>query len=104
MKFTLSSLLLFAAAAFGDPIYTIANLGGSTGYAINNSGVVAGWSQNSSGGQQAFVSTGAGLQALPLGAGTESYAYGINDAGTVVGNTYIAGQSHGTIWNGFQYD
>jgi len=95
------SLLLFAAGAFGDPIYTIANLGGSAGagYAVNNAGVVAGWSQNSSGGQQAFVSTPSGLSALPLGSGTESYAYGINAAGTVVGNTYINGNSHGTIWN-----
>jgi len=96
-------LLLFAATAFGNPIYTIANLGGpggltsTTGYAVNSSGTVAGWGQASSGGQ-AFVSTAGGLQALPLGAGTESYAYGINGAGTVVGNTYVGGNSHGTIW------
>jgi probable HAF family extracellular repeat protein len=101
----LASLLLFAAAAFGDPIYTITSLGelggsASTGYAVNNSGTVAGWGLNSSGGQQAFVSTPGGLTGLPLGAGTESYAYGINDAGTVVGNTYINGQSHATIWTG----
>jgi len=98
----LSSLLLFAATALGSPIYTIANLGGSaaTGYAVNNSGTVAGWEQGSSGGQQAFVTTTGGLQALPLGSGTESYAYGVNDAGTVVGNNYIDGQSHATIWTG----
>jgi len=94
-------LPLLAAAAFGNPIYTIASLGGSggltstTGYSVNNSGTVAGWGQASSGGQQAFVST---TGALPLGVGTESYAYGINNAGTVVGNTYIGGNSHGTIW------
>ncbi len=90
-------------AACGDPIYTIASLGGlggsaATGYAVNNSGTVAGWSLNSSGGQQAFVSSAGGLTGLPLGSGTESYAYGINNAGTVVGNTYVNGQSHGTIW------
>jgi probable HAF family extracellular repeat protein len=101
---TLCSLLLFGTAAFGDPIYTITNLGGlggssSTGYAVNNSGVVAGWGLNSSGGQQAFVSNTGGLTGLPLGSGTESYAYGINDAGTVVGNTYINGQSTATIWS-----
>jgi probable HAF family extracellular repeat protein len=102
---TFSVLLIFAATAFGNPIYTIANLGGlggstATGYAINNSGIVAGGGQGASGGQQAFVSTSGGLKALPLGSGTESYAYGINDAGTVVGNTYVNGQSHGTVWTG----
>jgi len=101
---TLYFLLLFAEAAFGDPVYTIASLGGlggssSTGYAINNSGTVAGWGENSSGVTQAFVSTPGGLKGLPFGSGTESYAYGINDAGTVVGNTYINGLSHATIWS-----
>jgi probable HAF family extracellular repeat protein len=101
----LASLLLFAAAAFGNPIYTIASLGGlggstATGYAVNGSGTVAGWSLNSSGVEQAFVSATAGLNALPFGSGTESYAYGINNSGTVVGNTYINGQSHATIWSG----
>ncbi len=97
-------LLLLAATVLGNPIYTIASLGGSggltdtTGYAVNSSGTVAGWGQAPSGGQQAFVSTAGGLQSLPLGAGTESYAYGINSAGTVVGDTYIGGNSHGTIW------
>jgi probable HAF family extracellular repeat protein len=100
----LCSLVLFAASAFGDPIFSITSLGElsggstSTGYAVNNSGIVAGWGQNSSGGTQAVVSTPGGLTGLPLGSGTESYAYGINDAGTVVGNTYINGQSHATIW------
>jgi probable HAF family extracellular repeat protein len=101
---TFSVVLIFAATAFGNPIYTIASLGGlggssATGYAINNSGIVTGWGQGASGGQHAFVSTADGLKALPLGAGTESYAYGINDTGTVVGNTYVNGQSHGTIWS-----
>jgi len=102
---TLCCLLLFAAAAVCDPIYTITSLGGlggptSTGYAVNNSGVVAGWGLNSFGAQQAFVSIAGSATALPLGPGTESYAYGINDAGTIVGNTYIGGQSHATIWSG----
>jgi probable HAF family extracellular repeat protein len=102
---TLCSLLLFVATAVCDPIYTITSLGGlgggaSTGYAVNNSGTVAGWGLNSSGAQQGFVSATGGLTALPLGSGTESYAYGINDAGTVVGNTYIGGQSYATVWSG----
>ena len=100
-------LALLAATAFGNPIYTITSLGGlggstspSTGYALNNSGTVAGWSQNSLGATQAFASSTAGLTGLSLGSGTQSYAYGINDAGTVVGNTYINGQSNATIWSG----
>jgi probable HAF family extracellular repeat protein len=56
--------------------------------------------ENPSGGQQAFVSTAKGLQALSTGP-YESYAYGINNSGTVVGTTYDAsGQAHGTIWSG----
>jgi probable HAF family extracellular repeat protein len=95
--------LIFVAVAAANPIYTVANLGGidgsATGYAINSSGTVAGWAQNPSGGQQAFVSTSSGLQALSAGP-YESYAYGINDSGTVVGTTYDAnGQAHGTIWS-----
>ena len=100
---TVGFLLIVAAAAAANPIYTVADLGGldgsATGYAINNSGTVAGWAQNPSGGQQAFVSTPTGLQALSSGP-YESYAYGINDAGTVVGTTYDAsGQAHATIWS-----
>jgi len=97
----LGLMLLCAAAAFGDPIYTIVQLNGSpsTGYAINSVGAVAGWVEASSGAQQAFSWNGGNFQTLPLGSGTESYAYGINDAGTVVGNTYIDGQSHATIWS-----
>ena len=64
-------LLIFAAAAAANPIYTVADLGGlggpATGYAINNSGTVAGWAQSPSGGQQAFVSTPSGMQALSSG-------------------------------------
>jgi probable HAF family extracellular repeat protein len=97
-------LLIFAAAAAANPIYTVAGLGGiagpSTGYAINSSGTVAGWAQNPSGGQEGFVSTPTGMQVLSPGP-FESYAYGINNAGTVVGTTYDAnGQAHGTIWTG----
>lgn len=95
--------LIFAAVATANPIYTVAGLSGldgATGYAINSSGTVAGWAQNPSGGQQAFISTPNGMQALSSGP-FESYAYGINDSGTVVGTTYDAnGQAHGTIWSG----
>lgn len=100
---TIGFLLIFAAASAASPIYSIADLGGlggpSTGYAINGSGTVAGWAQNSSGTQQAFVSTPNGLEALSV-ASSDSYAYGINNSGTVVGTTYVNGQAYGTIWSG----
>lgn len=96
-------LLIFATFAAADPIYTVANLGGlasgpSTGYAINASGAVAGSAQSFSGNQQAFVSTPFGLKALAPNS-DESYAYGINNSGTVVGTTYADGQAFGTIWS-----
>lgn len=95
-------LLIFSTLAAADPIYTVAGLGGttvSTGFAVNTSGAVAGSVQDASGSQQAFVSTPAGLRILSPTA-SESYGYGINDAGTVVGTTYVNGQAFGTIWNG----
>lgn len=101
---TIGFFLIFAAVAAANPIYTAASLGGlgggpATGYAVNNAGTVAGWAQNASGNQQAFVSTPNGLKALSA-ASSESYAYGINNSGTVVGTTYVNGTAHGTIWNG----
>jgi probable HAF family extracellular repeat protein len=100
---TVGSLLIFAAVAAANPIYTVADLGGlggpATGYSVNSAGTVTGWSQNTSGGQQAFVSTPNGLKALSSGS-SDSYAYGINNSGTVVGTTDVNGTAHGTIWNG----
>lgn len=97
---TIGVLLIFAAIAAADPIYTIAGLGtgASTGYAINSAGIVAGAMVNGSGVNQAFVSTSAGLQPLASG-GSESYGYGINNAGTVAGTTYVNGQAYGTVWS-----
>jgi probable HAF family extracellular repeat protein len=101
---TIGFVLIFAVIAAADPIYTVADLGSlagasTTGYSVNSSGTVAGAAQNGSGSQQAFVSTPNGLKALPSGS-SESEAYGINDAGIVVGITYIGGQAYATIWDG----
>jgi probable HAF family extracellular repeat protein len=99
---TICFLLIFGAAGVADPIYTAAYLGQfggpASGYAVNNSGTVAGWAQNSSGTEQAFISTSTGLQALTPGT-ADSFAYGINNAGTVVGTNYVNGTAHGTIWS-----
>jgi len=97
-------LLIFAAVAAANPIYTVADLGGlgagpASGYALNSSGTVAGWALNGAGYQQAFVSTPNGLSALSS-PNSDSYGYGINNAGTVVGTTYVNGTVHGTVWSG----
>lgn len=98
---TIGMLVIFAAMAAADPIYTVAGLGSgpSTGYAVNSSGTVAGAMENAWGINQAFVSAPTGPQALNSN-GNESYGYGINNAGTVAGTTYINGQAYGTIWSG----
>jgi len=98
-------LLIFSTFAAADPIYTVVGLGvgpgSSTGYAVNSAGTVAGAVQSASGSQQAFVSGPEGAAILSP-ASSESYAYGINNAGTAVGIVYLDGQAYGTIWNGSQ--
>jgi probable HAF family extracellular repeat protein len=100
---TVGFFLVFAAVAAAGPIYTVSGVGGlggpASGYAINSAGAVAGWAQNPAGYQQAFVSTPGGFQTLAP-ATTDSYAYGINNSGTVVGTTYLNGTAHGTVWSG----
>lgn len=101
---TICFLLIFAAVGAADPIYTAAYLGQfsgpASGYAVNDFGTVAGWALNGSGSEQAFISTSMGLQALTSGA-SDSYAYGINNSGAVVGTNYVNGTAHGTIWSAF---
>ena len=100
---TVGFLLVLTAVAAAGPIYTVSAVGGlggpASGYAINSAGAVAGWAQNPAGYQQAFVSTPGGFQTLSP-ASTDSYAYGINNSGTVVGTTYVNGTAHGTVWSG----
>lgn len=100
---TVGFLLVFTAVAAASPIYTVSGVGGlggpASGYAINSVGAVAGWAQDPAGYQQAFVSTPGGFQTLSPGS-TDSYAYGINNSGTVVGTTYLNGAAHGTVWSG----
>jgi len=69
------------------------------GSSINAAGTVAGSAETPTGGQQAFVSTpGGALQPLSFPSASETYAYGVNGSGTVVGTSYINGQAHGTMW------
>lgn len=90
--------LACAAIALASPIYTAANLGGTVGYSVSSTGEVAGWAQTPSGAQQAFVSNGGSATALSFPFATETFAYGVNAAGTVVGTSYINGQAHGAVW------
>ncbi|HWB98355.1 MAG TPA: DUF3466 family protein [Bryobacteraceae bacterium] len=101
--------LAFLVPAVGSAsslsVVDLGNLGGaeSVAYGVNSSGLAVGWASNGSGITNAFSSTGAGspfdFSAL------ESYAYGVNGAGSVAGVFYENGVSHGAIWvNGTMTD
>ena len=80
---------------------TVIDLGGfggasGTGYRINDAGTVVGWAQTVSGDNHAFVTTGNGVLNDLNGTASESLAYGVNNAGSVVGTSYSGGQVHGT--------
>ena len=98
------ALLLIGSAVCAAASYSVVDLGGlggssSVAYKINNSGVAIGWAQNISGDQQAVRSDGAAFQKLEALAPFDSFAMGLNDAGTIVGTTYAVGVPHGIIWN-----
>src|SRR5258708_39822954 len=71
-------------------------------FRINDSGMGVGWGQLVTGNQIAFVSSSGGaiqnLAGLP--GATDTYAYGINSSGTMVGTSYVNGEAHGEIWSG----
>jgi len=70
------------------------------GYSVNSTGGVAGWSETPSG-AEGFISSPSGSpQALSFPSASETFAYGLNDAGVAVGISYVNGQAHGTIWSG----
>jgi len=100
-------LLPFVGLLQADVIYSVNDLGSFGGsstvaFQINNSGAAVGWGENPSGDPGAFSAAGGGslqrLAALP--GATDTYAYGINSAGTMVGISYVNGQAHGVIWSG----
>ena len=65
--------------------------------AINNLGQVAGYSKTSGGEDHAFVYSNGTMTDLGS-TGTPSYAYGINDSGTVAGYTFDAATSNSTAF------
>lgn len=102
-------ILLFSLAGLlqADVIYSVTDLGAvggssSVAFRINDSGTAVGWGQSLTGDQSAFVSgSGGSMQSLAgLPGATDTYAYGINSSGTMVGTSYVSGEVHGEIWSG----
>lgn len=99
-------ITLFGAALLpGATQYSVVNLGSfggssSIAYHIDNAGLVVGWSQTSLNDYHAFSATGGSPQDMNPGAASNSFAYGANGAGQIVGTSYINGETYGTIWSG----
>lgn len=98
--------LILAVSVHANTIYSVINLGGlggssSTGYQINDAGAVIGWAETLVGNQQAFSSIlGGPLHNLQSPSSSDSYAFGLNGSGVIVGTSYVNGEAHGTLWNG----
>ena len=99
-----NAVLLFSLqAARADRMYTVTNLGGMGGaeavaFGISNSGEAVGWAQNAYGDTSAFRAfPDFALESLPSAGPFDSFAYGVNNSGTIASTAYIAGQPHGMI-------
>jgi uncharacterized membrane protein len=101
--------LIFAlsiTAIHASTIYSVTGLGSMGGssaaaFGINASGMAFGWAENAIGSTNAFASVKGGLLHLPgLSGAPDSFAYGVNDSGVVVGISYVNGPPNGVIWNG----
>lgn len=93
------------AIASASPIYTVVDLGGTSGYSVNNSGSVVG-ALLLNGQQTGFLGSQTGLQFYsPEPFGSESIASGINNSGQVAGTILGNGGTHGVVWtNGVMHD
>lgn len=98
--------LAFSAAVYGQPQYSVKQLGplagdgGSSATAINNHEQVAGWSISQSAETPYRWSDGF-MEALPVtGSGTSNFAFGISDSGSVVGRASFPGAaSNAALWS-----
>ena len=102
MKALCLSILSIGLAQAG-PIIVI-DLGGfggasGNGYRITANGTIAGWAQTATGDNHAFVTSGDGLLKDLNGTASGSFAYGVNNAGSIVGTSYINGDAHGMVWS-----
>jgi probable HAF family extracellular repeat protein len=87
------------------PMKDLGNLGGtfSTGTAINASGQVAGYSQTSSGADHVFIYTGGHMLDLGTLGGENSFAYGMDDDGDIVGGSTPQGAPNAGFSDAFVY-
>jgi probable HAF family extracellular repeat protein len=105
-------LAIAPVALFSQPAYTVTPLGtlggtASSAIALNNAGQVVGYAfttGNAASHAVLFSGTSSGnldLGNLDAGANSTSYAYGINDAGQIVGEAVApSGFSHATLISG----
>ena len=106
MKAIILIILLGASLAAGATLYSVVDLGSlggnsSVAYHINNAGVVVGWSRTATNDNHAFTAATTGSpHDVNQAAASNSFAYGNNGSGQIVGTSYIDGQSHGTLWSG----
>jgi probable HAF family extracellular repeat protein len=98
--------LVVTAGAAAQPVrYTVATISVGDGYmpyAMSRGGMIAG-TQHIGGSAEAFLWDGASFHGLGGGAAAGTWAYGVNDSGTIVGDVYglpwgrpfIADRNHG---------
>jgi len=83
-----------AASAQAGVSYSVTDIGTlsgkTTATALNDLGQVAGYSVTAIGNTVAFLSSQGAIQSLGTLGGANSYAYGVNNDGTVVGNASLA--------------